>query len=103
MLPPERRSMLPALRGERLPEVTLCGEHLGNAGVRRGRWRLVREHPGPWGLYDVAADRSESTDLAQRRPGPVAELATEYQHWAQRVGVVPRDRTRTAGSAPAPR
>ncbi|MFC0533985.1 hypothetical protein [Phytohabitans kaempferiae] len=82
--------MLPALRGAPAPDATLFWEHLGNAAVRRGRWKLVREHRGPWELYDMDGDRSEVDDLAHRHPDPVTELAAEYQHWARRVGVIPR-------------
>ncbi|MEO3926726.1 arylsulfatase [Micromonosporaceae bacterium B7E4] len=90
VLPPEGRSMLPALRGESGPDPDLFWEHLGNAAVRRGRWKLVREHSQPWELYDIDVDRSEMNDLAHRHPVLVVELATEYQRWAQRVGVLPR-------------
>jgi arylsulfatase len=83
--------MLPALRGEPVPDADLFWEHLGNAAVRRGRWKLVREQAAPWELYDMDADRSETTDLAQRHLGLVAELAHEYERWAQRVGVIQGD------------
>jgi arylsulfatase A-like enzyme len=88
--PPEGRSMLPALRGAPAPDAALFWEHLGNAAVRRGRWKLVREHRGRWELYDMDGDRSEVNDLADRHPGLVTELAAEYQQWAGRVGVLPR-------------
>ena len=88
--PPEGRSMLPALRGAPVPDATLFWEHLGNAAVRRGRWKLVREHRGRWELYDMDGDRSEMNDLANWHSGLVTELAAEYQHWARRVGVLPR-------------
>ncbi|WP_246074359.1 arylsulfatase [Nonomuraea terrae] len=90
--PPEGRTMLPALRGEPVADVPLFWEHLGNAAVRRGRWKLVRENGGPWELYDMDADRSETTDLARRHPALVADLAAEYEGWARRVGVIPRGR-----------
>lgn len=87
--PPEGRSMLPALRGAPVPDVPLFWEHLGNAAVRQGRWKLVREHGKPWELYDVDDDRSEMDDLADRHPEVVASLADEYERWAARVGVRP--------------
>jgi formylglycine-generating enzyme required for sulfatase activity len=34
-------------------------ECCGNAAIRAGGWRLVREHPGSWELYDVENDRTE--------------------------------------------
>ncbi|GAA3162614.1 hypothetical protein GCM10020001_103990 [Nonomuraea salmonea] len=82
--------MLPALRGTPVPETWLFWEHLGNAAVRLGPWKLVREHAGPWELYDMETDRSELTDLAPHHPALVEELAEAYQQWADRVGVLPR-------------
>ena len=41
-------------------------------------WKLVRDYPEPWELYDLAHDRSELDDLAARaasRRGPCARLA----------------------------
>lgn len=82
--------MLPALRGAPVPDTALFWEHLGNAAVRRGRWKLVCEYRGRWELYDMDGDRSEMNDLADRHSGLVTELAAEYQHWARRAGVLPR-------------
>ncbi|GAB3616154.1 arylsulfatase [Okibacterium endophyticum] len=76
----------PASRGA---ERTVCWEHIGNAAVRRGRWKLVREWSGPWELYDIEADRIESRDLSAEEPELVEELAAEYAEWAQAHGVLP--------------
>lgn len=70
---------------------TLYWEHLGNAACRRGRWKLVREFPGPWELYDIATDRGELVDCADSHPEIVSELETEYRAWADRCGVIPRE------------
>ncbi|GAA1764373.1 arylsulfatase [Nocardioides hankookensis] len=83
-------SMLPAWRGGEVDPGMLCWEHLGNSAVRRGGWKLVREHGDPWELYDVGTDRSETDDLAAQHPELVAELEAAYDAWAERVGVVPR-------------
>jgi len=88
---PEAPSMLPAWRGGEVDPGTLCWEHLGNSAVRRGPWKLVREHGDPWELYDVGVDRSETADVAADHPGLVAELVAAYDAWAERVGVVPRE------------
>lgn len=93
-IPPlEGRSMLAALRGEVVPESTLYWEHTGNAAVRRGRWKLVREHGRPWELYDLAADRSEMRDLAAEQADLAAELTAAWRAWAKRVRLIPWETT----------
>jgi arylsulfatase A-like enzyme len=87
--PLEGRSMLPALRGAEMPESSLYWEHTGNAAVRRGHWKLVREYGRPWELYDLAADRPELQDLAAEQPALARELAADWDAWARRVGLIP--------------
>jgi arylsulfatase A-like enzyme len=85
----EGRSMLPALRGAEMPESSLSWEHTGTAGVRRGRWTLVRAYGQPWELYDLTADRSERDDLAADQPALAGELAADWDAWAHRIGLIP--------------
>ncbi|MET9268148.1 arylsulfatase [Kribbella sp. NPDC003557] len=82
-------SMLDLLRGGAPVEHDLFWEHIGNAAIRSGRWKLVREFEGPWELYDLATDRSESTDLAADQPDRVQELSNRWQRWADEAGVIP--------------
>ena len=112
ILPYEGRSLLPALRGQTVPEATLYWEHTGNAAVRRGQWKLVRAHPlvkkywvdtgdasrragmacdesYTWELYDLSTDRSEVHDVAGEHPEIVSELSGQWHAWAERVGVIP--------------
>ena len=37
----------------------------------------------------MTADRTETNDLAQRRPDVVTKMAALYNEWAARVGVAP--------------
>jgi arylsulfatase len=60
--------------------------------VRRGKWKLVRKYRQPWELYDIEADRTELNDLASGHPDLVNELEAAYQTWADRCGVIPRER-----------
>ncbi|MBF8186989.1 arylsulfatase, partial [Nonomuraea sp. K274] len=64
----EGRSILPALRGDPMPDAPLYWEHIGNAAIRHGRWKLVRAHPGDWELYDIETDRTELLDRAAEHP-----------------------------------
>lgn len=90
-LPLEGRSMLPAWRGDTLESASLFWEHVGNAAIRRDRWKLVRDFPGAWELYDIEADRTESNDVAAEYPHVVSSLSQEWHEWASRVGVIPWD------------
>jgi len=92
VLPLEGRSMLPTLNGEPdRADRTLFWEHEGNAGARRGKWKLVRKYGQDWELYDMEDDRTELHDLAAGHPAIVAELAEAYEAWAARCGVLPRE------------
>jgi arylsulfatase len=88
--PAAGRSLAPVLRGESIdrPE-GLFWEHQGNAAVRLGDWKLVREHGRPWELYNLAADRTELNDLAAKNPEKSRELESRWTSWADRVGVEP--------------
>jgi arylsulfatase len=107
-IPPcEGVSLLPAMRDPSAPRPgMLFWEHEGNAAVREGRWKLVRnwdgvhsavrgyEPPQPhgsWELYDIEKDRSELHDLAAAHPEVVARLSAAWEAWAARCGVMDRD------------
>jgi arylsulfatase len=88
--PMEGRSLASAFSGRGTgPERALFWEHEGNRAARRGRWKLVSRHGGGWELYDLAADRTESRDLAAAHPDRARELAAAWDHWAARCGVEP--------------
>ena len=52
----------------------------------------MRNYPGPWELYDMEADRTELHDLAAAHPDRVADMARQYDAWAARCGVIPREK-----------
>lgn len=72
-------------------ERDLHWEHMGNAAIRRGKWKLVREWGSDWELYDLEADRTELTDLALALPGKVDQLGKAWDAWATKTGVLPWD------------
>jgi arylsulfatase len=59
-------------------------EHEGNAAVRWGKWKLVRQYQKPWELYDIEADRAEMRDLAKSHPEKRAEMEQLWTAWARR-------------------
>ena len=60
--------------------------------VRIGQWKLVKRYPEAWELYDMEADRTELHDLAAQHPDRVAEMARQYDAWAERCGVIAREK-----------
>jgi arylsulfatase A-like enzyme/acetyl esterase/lipase len=57
--------------------------HEGHRAVRLGDWKLVAARGKPWELYDLAADRCETKDLAASQPGRVAALEEEWNRIAE--------------------
>lgn len=56
------------------PHETLWWCHEDNRAVRVGDWKLVASKGGPWELYDLARDRTETMNLAAAQPERVAAL-----------------------------
>lgn len=87
-------SMLDSWRGRPWHEHPLYWEHIGNAAVRDGRWKAVREADRPWELYDLERDRSELDDRAVDDPQRLDRLVAEWEAWASASGVIPWERIR---------
>lgn len=91
--PAEGVSLLPALRGDTIPERPLAFEHQEARALRKGRWKVVWSKRMPreiqWELYDLENDRCETNDLAKLDPERTAALADEWLAWARRVKVYP--------------
>ena len=90
--PLEGTSLLPAMRGENLPERGIGFDHQGARAYRKGDWKLVwskrMPHEIRWELYNLAEDRCETNDLAAQYPDRVQALAAEWEQWARRVNVI---------------
>ena len=85
-------SLLPVFGQDGGARPPMFWEHEGNAAVRIGQWKLVKRYPLDWELYDLEADRTELNDLAAKHPARVAEMAAQYDAWAERCGVIARDK-----------
>ncbi|HEY0884338.1 MAG TPA: arylsulfatase [Ramlibacter sp.] len=90
--PLEGHSLLPAFNRELTNRPPMFWEHEGNAAVRIGKWKLVRKYPDPWELYDMELDRTELNDVAAQHPDRVKDMLAQYDAWARRCGVIPKER-----------
>jgi arylsulfatase A-like enzyme len=83
--PGEGVSILPLLAGKNGPVhvAPIYWEHEGNAAVRWGKWKLVREYKKAWELYDIETDRTEMRDLAKVNAGKLSELTKLWTKWAK--------------------
>jgi arylsulfatase len=89
----EGESFLPALRGEPWTrQAPIFWEHEGNCALRWGDWKLVKKYPGPWELYNMERDRTESNDHITGEQSRAKEMIAEWDGWAERCGVLPWDR-----------
>lgn len=88
LTPLDGKSLTPILAGSRRTEYDkLFFEHMGGRAVRMSNWKLVALKDGPWRLYNLTEDRTETNDLAARYPDRVRTMRDEWARWAGRVGL----------------
>lgn len=58
---------------------TLWWLHEGNAALRAGDWKLVKDNKGDWELYDLKRDRGETRNLATRHAEKARELRARWE------------------------
>jgi arylsulfatase A-like enzyme len=76
--------LIPYLSGknEAAPHGALFWRFWGQTAVRAGKWKFVRYTPGaPPLLFDLDADVSERTDVADRHPDVVKRLDADLEAW----------------------
>ncbi len=80
-------NLIPALKGEALerqvPMMWEFCEYGGIVAIRHGKWKTLRrqlkkQKQLDWELYNIDADASESSDLAQQHPEIVKRLVDDY-------------------------
>ena len=78
---PPGRSLVPTFSRDAIPPRAepLWWQHEGNRALREGDWKIVAAGTqAAWELYDLARDRSETTDLATRHPDRVERMARKW-------------------------
>jgi arylsulfatase A-like enzyme len=88
----EGQSLLPILTKDEERESPLFWEHESNAAVRIDDWKLFRKFPENWELYNISSDRTELHNIANKYPEKVSTMIKHYKAWAQRCGVIPREK-----------
>ena len=85
-IPPMRgRSLVPIFRGE-TPQNrgALYWQWSKGKAVRCGHWRLVSDNQGPWELYDMRVDKTETNNLAAEFPEVVDKLDSMFTRWIKK-------------------
>lgn len=73
--PPPGKSLVPAFANDvDSLHKELWWLHEGNRAIRAGDWKLVSVGSGPWELYDMKTDRSETKNLAGAHPDKIRQL-----------------------------
>ncbi len=81
--PAPGRSLKPTFAGDREPlHEQLWWLHEGHRALRKGDWKLVAAKGDPWELYNLASDRTETENLAQKYPKRVEDLKNRWQAMA---------------------
>ncbi len=76
----------------REPEADVLGARGQRRGANRPSGSSSSATRATWELYDMDADRTELHDLAAKEPKRVREMAAQYDAWAERCGVIPREK-----------
>ena len=100
MPPAPGRSLVPLFtRDGTVAHDSLWWLHEGNRALWIGNWKIVAAgKDGPWELYDLRSDRSETRDLAAERPDEVRRLAAIWTRQFESYAALA-----TRDAAPAPK
>lgn len=79
-------SLVPIFKGEtREPHESIYFHFSTDRALRQGDWKLVSAKLGKWELYNMAEDRTEMNDLAEKYPEKVDAMSQEWFQIAENV------------------
>ncbi len=78
-------------------------EHEGNRALRQGDWKLVAAgRDGPWELYNLAVDRTETNNLASQEPEKTRALMKTWETLRDEIYELALRDVKTAKTADRP-
>lgn len=103
--PMHGRSFVKSLREPNSPPIhdALWWCHGGHRAIREGDWKLVADRGQAWELYDLAADRCETTNVAASHPDRVCALEARWTQIAdecRKLAATPGGEPRAAAPRP---
>jgi len=86
LLPHESHSLVPILNGNTVDrQHAYIFNHAGTHALVKGDYKIVREGKGPWALYNLAKNRTETINLAEEQPERVKQLAKLWEaRWGKK-------------------
>ena len=99
------KSLLPAFaRDGSVRHDAIWWSHEGNRAILVADWKLVAAgSDGPWELYDLAKDRSETRNLAQTEQAKVQELAQHWRRLSDQFATIARNDSKVTSTASSSR
>lgn len=70
------------------PDDIIGTELHGTRALRQGDWKVTDIGDGKWGLFNIATDPGETTDLSNADPDRKTRLIKAWDDYAKEVGVV---------------
>jgi arylsulfatase A-like enzyme len=75
-------SLLSATKGvEPQREQSLFWQWQKGKAIRKDNWKLVSDNNGPWELYNMDVDQTETNDLIEENPEIAKELISDWENW----------------------
>jgi len=75
-------SLLPVLKGSSVKrDGPLFWQWQNGKAIRKGKWKLVSDNNGPWELYNMEMDQTETNDLVDEFPEIAGDLMADWEHW----------------------
>jgi arylsulfatase len=89
--PNESLSLIPVITGgQQARNHVYYFNHANTQAAIRGDWKVVREGKGPWHLYNLTQNRTETEDLAAKHPEMVEALTSLHEAWLKRQKDLPK-------------